>query len=80
MPLDQRGHVGERGRTSDYRQILALVGIAALNVLVGCATSNLEMAWVRTDGRNILDDPALLQQGKTCSNRISNIAARLAPT
>ena len=24
-----------------------------------------EMAWVRTDGRKITDDPALLQQGKT---------------
>jgi hypothetical protein len=24
-----------------------------------------EMAWVRTDGRRIADDPALLQQGKT---------------
>jgi len=23
------------------------------------------MAWVRTDGRRIVDDPALLQQGKT---------------
>jgi hypothetical protein len=23
------------------------------------------MAWVRTDGRRITDDPALLQQGKT---------------
>jgi hypothetical protein len=23
------------------------------------------MAWVRTDGRKIADDPALLQQGKT---------------
>ena len=23
------------------------------------------MAWVRTDGRRIADDPALLQQGKT---------------
>jgi hypothetical protein len=24
-----------------------------------------EMAWVRTDGRRITDDPALLQKGKT---------------
>jgi hypothetical protein len=49
---------GERRRPT-----LALVIIAAL-VLFGCATSNNEMAWVRTDGRKIADDPALLQQGK----------------
>jgi hypothetical protein len=30
------------------------------------ATSTVpEMAWVRTDGRKIADDPALLQQGKS---------------
>ena len=31
----------------------------------GCATSKPEKAWVRTDGRKILDDPALLKKGET---------------
>ena len=42
--------------------------VATLSVHFGCATSRPtkpEMAWVRTDGRKILDDPALLQQGRT---------------
>jgi len=41
--------------------------VAILNVLPGCVTTKTapEMAWVRTDGRRIADDPALLQQGKT---------------
>jgi hypothetical protein len=41
--------------------------VALLNVLPACVTkTNVtpEMAWVRTDGRRIGDDPALLQQGK----------------
>ena len=40
---------------------------ALLAVLPGCVTTNVvpEMAWVRTDGRKIADDPALLRQGKT---------------
>jgi hypothetical protein len=44
-----------------------LCALAMLNVLPGCATMKAapEMAWVRTDGRRIADDPALLQQGKT---------------
>ena len=44
-----------------------LCTVAILNVLAGCVTTNPapEMAWVRTDGRRIADDPALLQQGKT---------------
>jgi len=49
------------------RQTLALSVIATLSVLFGCATdrpSAPEMAWVRTDGRKVGDDPALLQQGK----------------
>jgi hypothetical protein len=49
------------------RQILALCVLATLSVLFGCAMnkpSTPEMAWVRTDGRKIADDPALLQQGK----------------
>jgi hypothetical protein len=48
------------------RQLLALGVIATLSVHFGCATSRPskpEMAWVRTDGRRIADDPALLQQG-----------------
>ena len=38
--------------------------IAALGVQVGCATSRPDMAWVRTDGRRIVDDPDLLKQGQ----------------
>ena len=40
--------------------------VALLNVLPGCVTTTVatQMAWVRTDGRRITDDPALLQQGK----------------
>jgi hypothetical protein len=43
-----------------------LCAVAILNVLPGCLTMKAapEMAWVRTDGRRIGDDPALLQQGK----------------
>jgi hypothetical protein len=37
---------------------------------------SLEMAWVRTDGRKIADDPVLLRQGKsditTCSADLDN--------
>jgi hypothetical protein len=46
---------------------VVLCTVAILNVLPGCVTTNPapEMAWVRTDGRRITDDPALLQQGKT---------------
>jgi hypothetical protein len=47
------------------RQALGLGVIAVLSVQLGCVTSKPEMAWVRTDGRRIVDDPALLQQGKT---------------
>jgi hypothetical protein len=49
------------------RQSLALGVIATLSLQFGCVTSKPskpEMAWVRTDGRKIADDPALLQQGK----------------
>jgi len=45
---------------------IALILIATLGLLIaGCATSRPEMAWVRTDGRRIVDDPALLKQGET---------------
>ena len=54
------------------RWISALCSTAILIPLLGCATTPrmttppiAEMAWVRTDGRKIADDPALLQQGRT---------------
>jgi hypothetical protein len=49
------------------RYTFVLRAVAMLNVLPGCVTmkSAPEMAWVRTDGRRISDDPALLQRGKT---------------
>jgi hypothetical protein len=47
------------------RQTLALVIVGALGMQVGCATNKPEMAWVRTDGRRIVDDPDLLKQGQT---------------
>ena len=53
--------------------ISALCFTAILIPLLGCATTPpivtappiAEMAWVRTDGRKIADDPALLQLGRT---------------
>jgi hypothetical protein len=50
-----------RGR----RETIALVLIGVLGLHSGCATSRPEMAWVRTDGRKIVDDPSLLKQGET---------------
>ena len=58
---------------SVWRWISALCPTAILILLLGCATTPpivttppiAEMAWVRTDGRKIADDPALLQQGRT---------------
>ena len=46
---------------------VAVCSVAILDVLPGCVTTKPapEMAWVRTDGRRIADDPALLQQGKS---------------
>ena len=38
-------------------ETIALVLIGTLGLHSGCATSKPEMAWVRTDGRKILDDP-----------------------
>ena len=46
-------------------ETIALVLIGALGLHSGCATSKPEMAWVRTDGHKILDDPALLKKGET---------------
>jgi hypothetical protein len=45
-------------------ETIALVLIGALGLLFGCATSKPEMAWVRTDGRKILGDPALLRKAR----------------
>ena len=44
-----------------------LCSISGLILLSGCATTSTipQMAWVRTDGRRIADDPALLRQGKS---------------
>src|ERR1700722_2230844 len=55
--------VGRRPRLH-YASVLCIVAI--LNLLPGCVTTTVatQMAWVRTDGRRITDDPALLQQGK----------------
>ena len=58
---------------SVWRWISALCSTAILIPLLGCATTPrivttppiAEMAWVRTDGRKIADDPALLQRGRT---------------
>ena len=58
---------------SVWRWISTLRSTAILILLLGCATTPpivttppiAEMAWVRTDGRKIADDPALLQQGRT---------------
>jgi hypothetical protein len=46
---------------------LAYCFIAGLILLSGCVTTSTlpEMAWVRTDGRKIADDPALWLQGKS---------------
>ena len=54
-------------RMSERRCGLAYCSIAGLILLSGCVTTSTvpEMAWVRTDGRKIADDPALLQQGKS---------------
>jgi len=48
------------------RHASVLCTFAMLTVLPGCVTTTVApgMAWVRTDGRRITDDPALLQQGK----------------
>ena len=54
-------------RVPTQRCSLAYCYIAGLILLSGCVTTSTipEMAWVRTDGRKIADDPALLQQGKS---------------
>jgi hypothetical protein len=48
---------------AERRRNLAYYFIAALILLSGCVTTSTipEMSWVRTDGRKIADDLALLQ-------------------
>jgi len=47
------------------RQLSIFVIVAAIAILGGCATNKPDMAWVRTDGRKIVDDPDLLKQGQS---------------
>jgi hypothetical protein len=44
---------------------LACIIAVALGMPVSCATNKPEMAWVRTDGKRIGNDPDLLKQGQT---------------
>ena len=44
---------------------LACLITIALGMPVSCATNKPEMAWVRTDGKRIGNDPDLLKQGQT---------------
>ena len=44
---------------------LACLITVALGMPVSCATNKPEMAWVRTDGKRIGNDPDLLKQGQT---------------
>lgn len=46
-------------------EAIALILAVVLGLQTGCATGRPEMAWVRTDGRRIVDDPVLLKQGET---------------
>jgi hypothetical protein len=57
--LESSGMNGRRLET------LACLITVALGTLVSCATNKPEMAWVRTDGRRIGNDPDLLKQGQT---------------
>ena len=51
----------------EWQQTSIFCSIAALILLSGCVTTPKvpQMVWVRTDGRKIADDPAILQQGKS---------------
>jgi len=44
---------------------LACIITVALAIPVSCATHKPELAWVRTDGKRIGNDPDLLKQGQT---------------
>jgi hypothetical protein len=62
---------------NSHRASFATGAIAAASLLSACVTASPpEMAWVRTDGRKIADDPGLLRQGKsdmaTCSADLDN--------
>ena len=46
-------------------ETLACITTVALGMPVSCATNKPEMAWVRTDGKRIGNDPDLLKQGQT---------------
>ena len=46
-------------------ETLACLVTVVFGMPVNCATNKPEMAWVRTDGRRIGNDPDLLQQGRT---------------
>src|SRR4029077_13403951 len=46
-------------------ETLACLLTVALGMPVSCATNKPEMAWVRTDGKRIGNDPDLLKQGQT---------------
>ena len=57
---------------SNHQKALFAGAMTAASLLSACVTATPpEMAWVRTDGRKIADDPGLLRQGKsdmaTCS-------------
>ena len=55
-----------RGRMNRHKtRTIVLVAIVVLGIHSGCATNKPEMAWVRTDGRRIGDDPDLLKLGQT---------------
>jgi hypothetical protein len=41
------------------------VTVVAIVIPGGCATNKPDMAWVRTDGRRIVDDLDLLKQGQS---------------
>jgi hypothetical protein len=45
-------------------QSIVSLGHAGARCFIRRSSVSPEMAWVRTDGRRITDDPALLQQGK----------------
>ena len=47
------------------RQLSIFVTVVAIAIPGGCATNKPDMAWVRTDGRRIVDDPDLLKQGQS---------------
>src|ERR1700752_3151291 len=62
---------------NSHKVLFATGALTAASLLSACVTATPpEMAWVRTDGRKIADDPGLLRQGKsdmaTCSADLDN--------